>query len=82
MRIDAPFCMHYNVCKKGRCKVISIDIANFKKIVFQIAKRVIKCNEPVNITAKTGNVGLLSEDVYHGIDAPLDECILENAIEW
>ena len=43
------------------------NISNFRKNLFDFTEQVIKYNDPVTVTAKTGNVVLLSEEEYNSL---------------
>lgn len=47
--------------------MISTNITNFRKNVFQYMEQTVKHNEPLNIHTKEGNAVLLSEEDYSGI---------------
>ena len=47
--------------------MININITNFRKNIFEILEQTIKYNEPVNISTKTGNAVILSEEDYKGL---------------
>ena len=46
--------------------MIKTSVTNFRKNIFGILEQTIKFNEPVNISTKTGNAVVLSEDDYNG----------------
>lgn len=47
--------------------MITTNITNFRKNLFQILEQTIKYNEPVQISTKDGNVVVLSEADYHSL---------------
>lgn len=47
--------------------MININITNFRKNIFEILEQTIKYNEPVNISTKSGNAVILSEEDYKGL---------------
>ena len=48
------------------------NITQFRKNVFAMLENTIKYNEPINISTKSGNAILLSEEEYNGIMATLE----------
>ncbi len=51
--------------------MLNTNITNFRKNIFSLIENTIKYNEPVNITTKAGNVVMLSEDDYRGMEETL-----------
>ena len=47
--------------------MINTNVTNFRKNVFSMIEQTIKYNEPINISAKDGNVVVLSEDDYRSM---------------
>ena len=47
--------------------MINTNITNFRKDIFNILEQTIKFNEPVNISTKSGNAVVLSEEDYNGL---------------
>lgn len=47
--------------------MITTNITNFRKNVYNYVEQTIKFNEPLNIATKDGNAVLLSEDDYVGM---------------
>lgn len=47
--------------------MLNINITNFRKEIYELIKRTIKYNEPINISTKDGNVVLISEEDYNGL---------------
>lgn len=47
--------------------MINTNVTNFRKNVFTMIEQTIKYNEPINISAKDGNVVVLSEDDYRSM---------------
>ena len=47
--------------------MIITNITNFRKNIFAILEQTIKYNEPVNVSTKTGNAVILSEEDYNGL---------------
>lgn len=47
--------------------MLNINITNFRKEIYELIKRTIKYNEPINISTKDGNVVLMSEADYNGL---------------
>ncbi|MCD7892330.1 MAG: type II toxin-antitoxin system Phd/YefM family antitoxin [Erysipelotrichaceae bacterium] len=81
--------------------MVNMNITNFRKNIFELLEQTIKFNEPINVSTKSGNVVILSEDDYNGLietlyisssmmkekiteglNTSLDECILEEEVEW
>ena len=52
--------------------MLNTNITQFRKNVFAMLENTIKYNEPINITTKSGNAILLSEEEYNGIMATLE----------
>lgn len=51
--------------------MLNINITNFRKNIFAMIENTIRYNEPVNISTKDGNVVLLSEEEYRGMEETL-----------
>ena len=47
--------------------MLSTNITNFRKDIFNILERTVKYNESVNISTKEGNAVMISEDDYNGL---------------
>ena len=47
--------------------MINTNITNFRKNIFEILEQTIKYNEPVNISTKSGNAVIISEEDYNGL---------------
>lgn len=47
--------------------MINTNVTNFRKNVFSMIEQTIKYNEPINISAKDGNVVVVSEDDYRSM---------------
>ena len=47
--------------------MINTNITNFRKNIFTILEQTIKYNEPVNISTKSGNAVIISEEDYNGL---------------
>jgi PHD/YefM family antitoxin component YafN of YafNO toxin-antitoxin module len=45
----------------------NINISNFKKDFLSYINQTIKYNEPINVSAKNGNVVVMSEEDYNGM---------------
>jgi len=45
----------------------NVNISNFRKEIFTYVNQTIEYNEPINVSAKNGNVILMSEEEYNGI---------------
>ena len=52
--------------------MLNTKITQFRKNVFAMLENTIKYNEPINISTKSGNAILLSEEEYNGIMATLE----------
>ena len=52
--------------------MLNTNIKQFRKNVFAMLENTIKYNEPINISTKSGNAILLSEEEYNGIMATLE----------
>lgn len=47
--------------------MLHVNVTNFRKNIFGLLKQTVTYNEPVNVSTKSGNVVLLSEDDYNGL---------------
>ena len=52
--------------------MLNTNITQCRKNVFAMLENTIKYNEPINISTKSGNAILLSEEEYNGIMATLE----------
>ena len=52
--------------------MLNTNITQFRKNVFAMLENTIKYHEPINISTKSGNAILLSEEEYNGIMATLE----------
>lgn len=52
--------------------MINTNITNFRKNIYSIIEQTIKFNEPVNVSTKSGNAVILSEEDYNDIMATLE----------
>ena len=43
------------------------NVTNFRKNIFDFVEQTVKYNEPVNISTKSGNAVLISEDEYNSL---------------
>jgi antitoxin YefM len=59
-------------CDKEVSIMLNTNITQFRKNVFAMLENTIKYNEPINISTKSGNAILLSEEEYNGIMATLE----------
>ena len=59
-------------CDKDVSIMLNTNITQFRKNVFAMLENTIKYNEPINISTKSGNAILLSEEEYNGIMATLE----------
>ena len=48
-------------------EMLNTNITNFRKNIFAILEQTIKYNEPVNISTKSGNAVIISEEDYNGL---------------
>jgi antitoxin YefM len=60
------------LCDKEVSIMLNTNITQFRKNVFAMLENTIKYNEPINISTKSGNAILLSEEEYNGIMATLE----------
>ena len=47
--------------------MINTNVTNFRKNIFEMLEQTIKYNEPVNISTKSGNAVIISEEDYNGL---------------
>lgn len=47
--------------------MLNTTVTNFRKDIYNLLEQTIKFNEPVNVSTKTGNAVVLSEDEYNGM---------------
>lgn len=47
--------------------MVNINATGFRKNLFSLLEQTIQFNEPVNISTKSGNAVLLSEEDYNGL---------------
>ena len=47
--------------------MINTNATNFRKNLFEMIEQTIKFNEPVNISTKSGNAVLISEEEYNSL---------------
>lgn len=47
--------------------MINTNATNFRKNIFEMLEQTIKFNEPVNISTKSGNAILISEEEYNSL---------------
>lgn len=47
--------------------MINTNSTNFRKHLFEMLEQTIKFNEPVNISTKSGNAVLISEEEYNSL---------------
>ena len=45
----------------------NVNISNFRKDMFSYINQAIEYNEPINVSAKNGNVVVISEEEYRGM---------------
>lgn len=62
--------LYYNITYnniKDVDKMINTNITKFRKNILCLLEQTIKFNEPINISTKTGNVVVISEEYYNGL---------------
>ncbi len=47
--------------------MINTNVTNFRKQLFELLDQTVKYNEPVNISTKSGNAVLISENEYNSL---------------
>jgi len=47
--------------------MLNINVTNFRKNLFAMLEQTIRYNEPINISTKSGNAVVLSEEEYNGM---------------
>lgn len=47
--------------------MINTNATNFRKQLFELIEQTVKFNEPVNISTKSGNAVLISEEEYNSL---------------
>ena len=47
--------------------MLTTNVTNFRKNIFNLLEQIVKYNEPININTKDGNVVLISEEEYNGM---------------
>ena len=47
--------------------MINTNVTNFRKQIFELIDQTVKYNEPINISTKSGNAVLISEEDYNGL---------------
>lgn len=47
--------------------MLNINVTNFRKNLFAMLDQTIRYNEPINISTKSGNAVVLSEEEYNGM---------------
>ena len=62
LRICTLYCTYREVGE-----MLNTNITNFRKNIFAILEQTIKYNEPVNISTKSGNAVIISEEDYNGL---------------
>lgn len=45
----------------------NVNVTNFRKDIYKLLESAIKYNEPINISTKSGNAVVLSEDDYNSL---------------
>ncbi len=56
--------------------MLNTNITQFRKNLFELLEQTIKFNEPINVSTKTGNAIILSEEDYNGLIETLSLCSL------
>ena len=54
--------------------MLNTNITNFRKNVYNMLEQTIKFNEPINVSTKTGNAVILSEEDYNGLMETISLC--------
>jgi len=54
----------------------NVNISNFRKDIFNYVNQAIEFGEPINVVSKSGNVVVLSEEEYRGMEETM--CLLGN----
>lgn len=47
--------------------MLNINVTNFRKNLFAMLEQTIRYNEPINISTRSGNAVVLSEEEYNGM---------------
>lgn len=47
--------------------MINTNVTNFRKQIFELIDQTVKYNEPINISTKSGNAVLISEEDYNNL---------------
>lgn len=47
--------------------MINTNVTNFRKQIFELIDQTVKYNEPINISTKSGNAVLISEEEYNNL---------------
>ena len=45
----------------------NVNISNFRKDIFTYVNQALEYNEPINVSAKNGNIVVMSEEEYNGM---------------
>ena len=53
--------------------MINTNVTNFRKQIFELNDQTVKYNEPINISTKSGNAVLISEEDYNKINSELSK---------
>ena len=71
--IDVRFYACYNIIKERKgINMTHTNITNFRKNIYNLLEQTIKYNEPLNISTKSGNAVVLSEEDYKNLIATLE----------
>ena len=54
--------------------MLNTNITNFRKNIYNMIEQTIKFNEPINVSTKTGNAVILSEEDYNGLMETISLC--------
>ncbi|MBE6626873.1 MAG: type II toxin-antitoxin system Phd/YefM family antitoxin [Ruminococcaceae bacterium] len=47
--------------------MLNTNVTNFRKNLFELMEQTIRYNEPINVSTKSGNAVVLSEEDYNGM---------------
>ena len=67
--------------------MLNTNVTNFRKNLFELMEQTIRYNEPINVSTKSGNAVVLSEEDYNGmietlnlLSDPIEKSSLQGAI--
>jgi len=47
--------------------MLTTNVTNFRKHIFELLEQTVKYNEPVNVSTKSGNAIIISEEDYNNL---------------